>query len=189
MIDVLAAAIELQSFIQSKQWPFCVIGGIALARWGQLRTTLDVDITILTGFGEEDQYIDALLSTFQARGDGSKEFALRNRVLLLQASNDIGLDVALGGLPFEGRLIARATEFDYADDVSLLTASADDMVILKAFAGRPQDWADIEGIIIRQGSALDWDLILEELTPLCELKESPETVDQLTSLRDQLAAE
>ncbi len=34
---------------------------------------------------------------------------------------------------------------------------------------------------------MDWDLIVTELSPLCELKESPETVNQLLNLRDGLA--
>ena len=189
MNEVLTAATELQSFLRSKQWSFGIIGGIALVRWGEPRTTVDVDVTLLTGFGGEEQYIDTLLAEFQSRVNNPKAFAIQNRILLLQAANGIGLDVALGGLPFEERVISRVTEFDYGSGVLLLTASAEDLVVLKAFAGRPQDWVDVEGILIRQADSLDWSLIVDELTPLCELKESPETVDQLLALRDQLAAE
>jgi len=189
MNEVFLAAMEVQKFLRSKHWSFCIIGGIALARWGQPRTTVDVDLTLLAGFGSEEAYIDILLANFESRVEDSREFALRNRVLLLNASNGTGIDVALGGFPFEERLVQRATEFDYSRGVQLLTASAEDLVILKAFAGRSQDWADIEGVLIRQGSALDWDLIVEELTPLCELKESPETVNRLLQLRDELMTE
>ncbi len=189
MNEVFAAAAEVQSFLRSHQWTFCIIGGLALARWGQPRTTGDVDITLLTGFGTEEPYIDVLLEKFAARKTEPKEFALLNRVLLLQASNGIGIDVALAALPFEEHATMRATEYDYGRGVSLLTVSAEDLVVLKAFAGRPQDWIDVEGIIVRQGSNLHWEQILYELTPLCELKESPETVDRLIELRDTLAAE
>lgn len=64
--------------------------------------------------------------------------------------------------------------------------SAAEMVILKAFAGRPQDWIDVEGIVIRKGARLDWDLTVSELAPLCELKESPKTVDRFVAMRDQM---
>jgi len=189
MNDVIMAAVELQEFIRSKEWSFSIIGGVALVRWGQPRTTSDVDITLLTGFGDEGSYVDTLLTKFKARMSNSKEFAIQNRVLLLQSSAGIGLDVALGASPFEERAISRATEFDYGQGIQLQTASAEDMVILKSFASRPQDWVDVEGILVRQVDRLDWPLILEELAPLCELKESPETVDRLLALRDQLAAE
>jgi hypothetical protein len=189
MNEVLTAAVELQEFLRSKQWSFAVIGGIALIRWGQPRTTVDVDVTLLTGFGEEESFIDELLAKFQSRVEDPKEFAIQNRILLLQSANRIGLDVALGGLPFEERVVSRATEFDVGGGALLVTASAEDLIVLKAFAGRPQDWTDVAGVVIRQGESLDWTLIVDELTPLCELKESPETVDRLLTLRDQMAAE
>lgn len=187
MNDVLAAAVEIQAFARSQQWKLSVIWGVALVRWGQPRTTADVDVNLLTGFGQEEPFIDSLLSEFDSRVSQPKEFAMQSRVLLLQASNDIGIDVALGGLPFEENLAGRASEYDYGEGVRLLTASAEDMVVLKAFASRPQDWIDVEGIIIRQADTLDWQVILEELTPLCELKEAPEIIERLTQLRDHLA--
>jgi hypothetical protein len=189
MNDVLAAAAEVQDFMRSQEWSFCVIGGVALARWGQPRTTADVDLVLLTGFGTEEPFVDLLLSKFRPRRENALEFALSNRVLLLQASNGVGIDIALAALPFEENATQRATEFVYGQGVSLLTASAEDMIVLKAFAGRPQDWIDVEGIIIRQGDRLQWGQIVDELAPLCELKESPETVDRLIQIRDELAAD
>ena len=62
------------------------------------------------------------------------------------------------------------------------TCSAEDLVVLKAFANRPQDWVDVQRVIIRQGKKLNRDLILEELNPLVELKEEPEILDDLNQL-------
>jgi hypothetical protein len=67
-------------------------------------------------------------------------------------------------------------------DLALLTGvgheSAEDLVVLKAFADRPQDWIDVEGIIVRQRGGLDRALVRRELRDLLELKEDigPETV-------------
>ena len=55
--------------------------------------------------------------------------------------------------------------------------------MLKAFAGRGQDWVDVERTIVRQTGRLDWDYIYEQLRPLAELKEAPEIVDQLKERR------
>ena len=52
----------------------------------------------------------------------------------------------------------------------------------KAFADRPLDWIDIEGVIMRQGAALRTRQILAELQPLAELKEQPEIVERLRQL-------
>jgi hypothetical protein len=44
---VLAAAEEIQGFLQKHNWRFCIIGGVAIQRWGEPRMTRDVDL--LTG--------------------------------------------------------------------------------------------------------------------------------------------
>ncbi len=62
------------------------------------------------------------------------------------------------------------------------TCSAEDLVVLKSFASRPQDWIDVEKVVIRQGSRLNRSLIVEELSPLAELKEEPETMERLAGL-------
>ena len=56
------AAAEIQASFAERSWSFCFIGGLAVQRWGEPRTTQDVDATLLTGFGNEEIYVDALLS-------------------------------------------------------------------------------------------------------------------------------
>ena len=51
---------------------------------------------------------------------------------------------------------------------------------------RSRDWADIEGIIIRQTGNLDWPYIHEQLDPLVELKEAPAILEELEKGRTQL---
>ena len=65
------------------------------------------------------------------------------------------------------------------------TCGAEDLVVLKAFAARPQDWIDVEQVIIRQGEKLDRELIHRELAPLAELKEEPEILAQLEHLHQK----
>jgi hypothetical protein len=183
MIDLFQAASAVEELCRGKGWRFCFIGGLALQRWGRSRVTQDVDLTVLTGFGGEARFIDVLLRHYSARVQDPVEFALRNRVLLLVTDNGIGIDVALGAIPYEERLVDRATSFEFFPGLSLLTCSAEDMVTLKAFADRPRDWDDIEGILLRQDS-LDWSTIESELQPLVENKESPEILDRLRQMRD-----
>jgi hypothetical protein len=103
--------------------------------------------------------------------------------LLLRSSEGVGLDVALAALPYEELLIQRSSYFDYPPSISLRTCSAEDLIVLKAFAGRGQDWADIERVIVRQSGKLDWNYIYEQLRPLAQLKDAPEIVDQLEARR------
>ncbi|MEO6393777.1 MAG: nucleotidyl transferase AbiEii/AbiGii toxin family protein, partial [Pyrinomonadaceae bacterium] len=179
MNKVIQAAAELQSVCQSEQWQFCFIGGIAVLRWGEPRETVDADLTLLTGFGGEEPFIQKLLDKFQSRIPDAAEFARERRVLLLRSDSGVGLDVVLAGLPFEELLVQRATYFEYAPGVKLRVCSAEDLVVLKAFAGRGQDWVDVERTIVRRSNELDWGYILEQLAPLAELKDSPEMIDEL----------
>ncbi|HJT27783.1 MAG TPA: hypothetical protein VJ784_10280, partial [Pyrinomonadaceae bacterium] len=104
-------------------------------------------------------------------------------VLLLRSTKGVGLDVALAALPYEGLVIERSSYFDYPPGIPLRTCSAEDLIVLKAFAGRGQDWVDVERIIVRQTGKLDWNYIREQLQPLAELKEAPEILDQLEARR------
>jgi hypothetical protein len=181
--EVLKAAVELQALCETQRWRFCIIGGLALQRWGEPRETVDVDLTLLTGFGAEEPFIATLLGHFEARIAEATEFALTRRVLLLRAKSGVGLDIALGGLPFEESAVARSSLFAFPGAANLRTCSAEDLVIMKSFAGRAKDWLDVEGIIIRQTAKLDWSYIRSQLEPLVELKGEPEILDNLESRR------
>ena len=185
MSPILQAALELQAFCRARGWRFCFIGGIVLPRWGEPRTTADADLTLLTGFGGEEAFVDALLASFRPRTDDARKLALTRRVVLIEASNTVPLDLSLGALPFEERVVARSSDFEAAKGVTLRTCSAEDLVVLKAFAGRELDWADVRGVALRQAGRLDQALIFRELEPLLELKGAPDSAARLREILRQ----
>lgn len=151
---VFEAAHEVQAFCDEHAWNFCFIGGIALQRWANPRLTNDVDLTLLTGFGFEEEFVSKILERFESRIDQPKEFALLNRVLLVRSKN-VGIDISLGALPFEESAVERSTVWKFTESISLRTCSPEDLIVFKAFADRLQDWADIESILSVQND-LDW---------------------------------
>ncbi|HMP76020.1 MAG TPA: hypothetical protein PKE12_06980 [Kiritimatiellia bacterium] len=177
--DALHAAAEVQEVFLERGWRFCFIGGIALQRWGEPRVTLDVDVTLLTGFGQEESFIEELLGRFQPRRADASAFALRHRVLLLQNRAGVGLDIALAALPFEENVVLRASMGEYLPGMHLLTCSAEDLVVMKSFAARDRDWNDVRTIAARQGSRLDVPYIRKQLHPLLVAKEQPELLEKL----------
>lgn len=139
MTPLLEAARDLQAFLIERQWKFCIIGGLALLRWGEPRFTRDVDVTLLSGFGREDEFIAPLLEGgYRGRVTDAAGFARRNRVLLLTTPGGTPVDIALGGSPFEAEMVERSTLFEFARGCQLRTCSAEDLVILKRFAFRPR---------------------------------------------------
>jgi len=179
---LLRAAVDVQTFCAAQGWRCCVIGGLAVQRWGEPRQTRDVDVSLLTGLGGEERFIGPLLVRYQARIPDARRLALEHRVLLVETAEGVALDVSLSGLPYEARLMHRATAFVVAEGVTIVTCSAEDLVVLKAFAGRPQDWLDIEGVVVRQGSGLSRDLVTTELRPLLEFKEDADAEPRLQAL-------
>lgn len=187
MNELTALALELQSFCESRDWKFCIIGGLAVQHWGEPRFTRDVDMTLVTGFGDEERFITEWLENYDSRVQDATEFALANRVLLLRSSTGIGIDIALGALPFEEVAVDRAVKVEMEPGAKLRLCTSEDLIVMKAFADRPQDRLDLRGILVRQGTeALDWPYIWECLTPLAGAKESPYILTQLQALRDEV---
>jgi len=185
---LLEAAQEIQRFCRSRSWRFCFIGGIAVQRWGEARLTRDADLTVYTGIGGELRYIDELLGAFKSRIEGAREFALGHRVLLLRASNGIPLDVTLGALPFEDKAIASASAEEIVAGVRLQLAPPGALVVFKVFADRPQDWLDVEGIIVKSGRLIDWNEVRVDLAALLELKGDTTALGRLDELLARLSA-
>jgi hypothetical protein len=183
MIDLFETARELQAFCDKQGWRSCFIGGIAVQRWGEPRVTRDVDLTLLTGFGAEDNFIDPLLAAYEARMENAGDFARRYRVLLLKSPGGVGIDISLGALPFENILVGHATPFSIGPAIEIRTCSAEDLIVLKLFASRPLDIHDAESVAIRQKDRLDWDYIEEQLRPLANVKDQPEILQALVRLR------
>ena len=123
-----------------------------------------------------------MLQTFGGRTEDVRAFALKHRVLLLEASNAVPLDVSLGAIPYEERVVARSSRFSVGEGSTLVTCSAEDLVILKTVAAREQDWLDIRGISARQAGRLDQPLIERELRPLLDLKGDPEALPRLREI-------
>ena len=65
MNALFVAAKEVCDFMAGKNWKYCLIGGLAVQRWGESRSTQDADLTLLTGFGQEERFARDLLSHFQ----------------------------------------------------------------------------------------------------------------------------
>ena len=175
---IYRAALDLQAFCLERGWSFCVIGGIAVQRWGFERFTKDADMTVLTRF-DDDPVVDALLAQYKSRRPDAKEFAVRTRVLFLWHESGVPIDVALGALDFEARAIERGSWWEARPGVRLFTCSADDLIVHKAFASRDQDWVDVDRILAVQRERLNLEQILTELRPLAELKEDSGIIPKL----------
>jgi hypothetical protein len=168
------AAAHLLRYLDTLKRPACVIGGVAVARWGEPRATQDVDLTVLTEFGEEEQVLRELLAEFASRIHSPERFAVANRIALLTLPGGINADVSFASFPFEREAIERSSPWAIAENVQIRTCSSEDLIVYKLVAARPGDIQDIIRIVQRQKHKLDVDRVRGWGRQFAELKEDPE---------------
>ena len=75
MIGLLQAAATAQTVLDALGLPNCLIGGLAVLRWGEPRLTVDADLSVFVGFGGELRVAQAILAKLQPRIPDAVAFA------------------------------------------------------------------------------------------------------------------
>ncbi len=167
----LNASLEtVVAFLEEHGYRYAIVGGIALAQWGVVRATYDVDLKVLVPDYDYTAIRNDLLSAFplQARAQLSP-----NSLIVAVLVNDIIVDFLLALPGYEELIIERAIQRDMGGWQAWI-CSAEDLIIQKAVAEREKDWLDIESLLRVQHQNLDQAYIAEWLTQFTEALESPE---------------
>jgi Nucleotidyltransferase of unknown function (DUF6036) len=187
--DVFQALSTVETLLSELGLAHSVIGGLAVIRWGRPRATQDVDVSAFVELGSEMAVCNSILNGLLPRIDDPVRFAVVNRVLLARTQNGVPVDIGLAAFPFEEDMINRSTPFQFAAGVIAPTISAEDLIVMKCIAGRGQDWADIESVVVRQSPLLDWDLVNMTISGLMELLPESDAIGRLAELRRKLSLE
>ncbi len=167
--------------------PGMLIGGIAVIARGVPRTTRDVDATVDGGQLELPQLLhDLARHDIVPRIDDAIVFATQHQVLLLRHSpSGVDVDVSIAWLPFELEAIA-AAEKVVLGGVRVSVARAEDLIIYKAVAWRPQDQQDIERLLTLHRRQVDLDRIRRIVAEFAAALENPERSRELDSLIERI---
>lgn len=112
MNALIRSAADLQAVCLAHDWKFCFIGGLAVQRWGQPRETVDVDLTLLTGFADEAAFVSTLLASFEPRVPDAAAFARINRAGLRLRSAQGSCPASVSGGPaFDWLKPSKATPY------------------------------------------------------------------------------
>ena len=155
--------------------PGMLIGGMAVIARGVPRLTRDVDATIAAGEIDVRELADRIARHgIIPRIADAIAFADARQVLLLRHEpSDVDVDVSLAWLPFELEAIAAADRVDVGG-VSIRVARAEDLIIYKAVAFRPQDQQDIERLLTLHGTKVDLVRIRRTIDEFAQAIEEPE---------------
>lgn len=175
----LAAAWEIHEFLTEQGLAYAIIGGIAVQKWSEPRFTRDVDLAVAAPLDTGSAPLVQLITErFRSRSADPLEMARRTRMVLITASNGVNVDISLALPGYEDQLFARAVNYKIAPGKHIRLCSAEDLIIHKAIAGRPQDVSDIQGVVYRQGEKLDIAYIREWLQSFADVLADPQVVER-----------
>lgn len=157
-----AAALEVHSGRR-----ICVIGGLARNVYAERRATADVDVIV--------DVLDPADILAHAGAVGlvavpHEVEALRNAQMTRlrlpdELTGDTRLDVIARSHDYYGRVLDRSVVVE-ALGARVRVACAEDVVLLKILADRPQDRLDVEALVEAQGDRLDREVLRREAAAL-----------------------
>jgi predicted nucleotidyltransferase len=150
--------------------PYMVVGGIANMVWGEPRATLDIDVTVWVDDPNLAQAIQAFKSAFHVLVHDPESFVSQTRVLPVETSHGVRVDVIFGQLPFEEEAIRRARDIAMAG-TTVRVCSAEDLVLMKIISDRERDLGDARGVVRRRIDELDRAYLEPRIRELAQLLE------------------
>ena len=144
-----------------------VFGAQAVVVWGRPRLTADIDVTAFIASDDVARFVRSMTDArFDLRFDATPEFLAATRVLpFVHRSTGWPLDVVLAGPGLEERFMDRAVVVEFAG-VPAPVIRAEDLVVTKVLSGRPRDVEDVYGVLLEQGSKLDYESMRSTLRQL-----------------------
>ena len=155
---VLFDAVDL---LQSRSFPHALVGGLAASIRGRTRVTEDVDFVVACSVDQAIELAESLKGQAFTPLFPEFESIIRRSFILPLRHQDTGVpvDLAIGVSGLEQQVVSRATHVTIGDR-QFAVATAEDLLVMKVLAGRPQDDQDIKGIVKVGGDSLDWDYCL-----------------------------
>lgn len=135
-----------------------VIGGLAVAIWGEPRLTRDVDLKVLLRRDQAEQLVNAVPKGFRCLADYPEETLRRVGFLFVQDEVGIRIDFLLAETSFDAEAIARKRQIEITAE-TIAVCTAEDLIVYKMISTRPRDHEDVLGVIRRQQDKLDSDYI------------------------------
>jgi predicted nucleotidyltransferase len=166
-----------------------VIGGLAAAAWSRERFTRDID-AVSTASNDDLDRLFAVAQTLglEPRRADYARFARHNRMILLNdTATGLNIDISMAGFPFEYDVVERAATIEVAG-IRVPVGQADDILIMKALAGRDIDLADITEIL-SSNPGMDLSRVREYLPQFAEATDDPDMVERFERIVQRVRGE
>jgi len=162
-----------------------VIGGVAVAAWGEPRVTRAVDLKVLLGRDDASRLLAALSPDYISLLPDPREALRRQAMVFVQDTAGTRLDLLLADTPYDVLAVQRGRAVELQPGVTIRVCSPEDLVIYKLISTRLRDHEDAQGVIRRQGDDLDDKYVLDWLHQFEQALNDSTLVAEYTRLRSR----
>ena len=138
--------------------PHAFGGAQALAYYGSIRATHDIDVNVFVSADEAERVL-AALGSLGARVEGERlraQIARDEQTRIRWDGTPIDLFFAYD--PLHASSLARRRKVDFFGD-AIHILSGEDLILYKATFDREKDWADIAGMVYASPERFDFDYV------------------------------
>jgi len=183
MENLFQSVLALQKLLLDASIPSIVIGGMAVAAWGEPRLTRDVDLKILLGRQDAKRLLELLSSGYKPLTPDPLDSLQRQALIFVQDSAGTRLDLLLADTPYDATAIERGREVEIRPGSTIRLCSPEDLIIYKLVSTRLRDHEDAGSVILRQGDSLDDDYIVDWLRQFEQALDDSTLVAEYQNLR------
>ena len=183
MENLLQSLIALQRRLSDAGISSIVIGGVAVAAWGDPRVTRDVDLKVLLERDDADRLLALLSPDYTPLLPDPLQALKKQAMVFVQDARGTRLDLLLADTPYDVIAIQRGRDVELQPGVTVRVCSPEDLVVYKLISTRPRDHDDAQSVVRRQGASLDDDYVLDWLRQFEEALDDSTLVAEYKHLR------
>jgi hypothetical protein len=163
MENLFQSTLMLQKLLLGAEVPSIVIGGMAVAVWGEPRLTRDVDLKVLLSRQDADHLLSILSPQYQSLVSDPKETLRKQALVFIRDAQGTRLDLLLADTPYDVNAIQRGVDIEVMPGITVHMCKPEDLIIYKLISTRLRDHEDARSVVLRQGNRLDDEYIIDWL--------------------------
>ena len=145
--------------------PHAITGAAAMAAYGYIRATRDVDILVVTTSLRLPEVFRIVRAHGFAGEDRALIISLRERYVAELTSDALSVEILVPVLPYHRVVLDRAVVKDIGGQ-RVPFVSVEDLIVLKMLWHRSKDVPDVEAMIVAGGAGLDREYVRRTLRSL-----------------------
>ncbi|MFZ2095689.1 MAG: hypothetical protein WAV05_03540 [Anaerolineales bacterium] len=189
MENLLQSILSLQKLLLEAGIPSIVIGGVAVAAWGEPRLTRDVDLKIQLARQEAPRLLEILAPGYTILVPDPLESLRKQALVFIQDSLGTRLDLLLADTPYDVMAIQRGRNVEVQPGATIHLCSPEDLIVYKLISTRLRDHEDVKGVVRRQGELLNDDYIINWLRQFEQALDDATLLAEYEGLRREYGGE